>query len=134
DSVSAGERITFRNQEQLVVLSAAASLTERVRIIATVVVLPMHPSPVVAKQLATLDVLSGGRLTVGVGVGGREHDYRAAHAGFDRRLARLDEQVGELRRLWRGEPPFEGAEAVGPPPTQAEGPPIWSSSLGPKSL
>ena len=71
-SLSAGERITYHNQEQLVILSAAAALTERVRVIATIVILPMHPVPLVAKQAATLDVLSAGRFTLGLGVGGRE--------------------------------------------------------------
>ena len=69
-SISCGERITFRNQEMMVVNAAAAALTERVRVFVNLVVLPFHPVPVIAKQLATLDVLSGGRVTVGVGVGG----------------------------------------------------------------
>jgi len=133
-SVSVGERITFRNQEQAVLLSAAAALTQRVRIVATIVILPLHPIPLAAKRAATLDVLSGGRLTVGVGVGGREHDYRAAGAPFERRFERLDAGVAELRRLWAGEPPFDGADAVGPRPVQPGGPPILCSSLGPKSL
>lgn len=133
-SVSVGERITFRNQEQLVLLAAAAALTQRVRIVATVVVLPLHPVALVAKQMATLDVLSSGRLTVGVGVGGREHDYRAVDTSFDHRLSRLDAGVATLRALWAGTPPFEGADPVGPPPVQAGGPPILCSSLGPQSL
>src|SRR6202035_2883075 len=92
-SLSAGERVTYHNQDQLVVLSAAAALTERVRVIATIVILPMHPAPVVAKQAATLDVLSGGSFTVGLGVGGRKHDYRAAGMSFARRWPTLDESV-----------------------------------------
>jgi alkanesulfonate monooxygenase SsuD/methylene tetrahydromethanopterin reductase-like flavin-dependent oxidoreductase (luciferase family) len=133
-SLSAGERITYRNQEQLVILSAAAALTERVRIIATIVILPMHPVPLVAKQAATLDVLSAGRFTLGLGVGGRAHDYQAAGMPFDRRLPRLDESVAAIRRLWAGEAPFEGADPVGPAVVQSGGPPLWCSSFGPKSL
>jgi alkanesulfonate monooxygenase SsuD/methylene tetrahydromethanopterin reductase-like flavin-dependent oxidoreductase (luciferase family) len=134
NSLSAGERVTYHNQEQLVTLSAAAALTERVRVVATIVILPMHPAPVVAKQAATLDVLTGGRFTLGLGVGGREHDYRAAGMTFERRLQRLDESVDTIRRLWAGEPPFEGADPVGPPVVQEGGPPLWCSSFGPKSL
>jgi alkanesulfonate monooxygenase SsuD/methylene tetrahydromethanopterin reductase-like flavin-dependent oxidoreductase (luciferase family) len=134
NSISAGERVTYHNQDQLVALSAAAALTERVRVIATIVILPMHPVSLVAKQAATLDVLSGGRFTLGLGVGGREHDYRAAGTTFERRLPRLDESVVEIRRLWAGQPPFEGADPVGPPVVQDGGPPLWCSSFGPKSL
>jgi alkanesulfonate monooxygenase SsuD/methylene tetrahydromethanopterin reductase-like flavin-dependent oxidoreductase (luciferase family) len=133
-SVAVGERITFRNQEQMVMLSAAAALTTRVRVMATIVIVPMHPVALVAKQAATLDVLSGGRLTLGVGVGGREHDYRAVEAAFDHRLSRLDAGVARLRRLWAGEAPFPGADVVGPQPVQRGGIPILCSSLGPKSL
>src|SRR5258708_39647359 len=69
-SIAVGERVTFRNQDQMVTLSAAAALTDRVRVMATIVILPMHPVALIAKQAATLDVLSGGRLTLGVGIGG----------------------------------------------------------------
>lgn len=133
-SVSCGERITFRNQEVLVTNAAAAALTERARVFVNIAVLPMHPVAVVAKQLATLDVLADGRLDVGVGVGGREHDFRAAEAPFARRHSRLDEQVAELRRLWAGKPPFEGADPVGPPPVQPGGPRILAAAMGPKSM
>ena len=75
-SVSAGERITFHNPELLVTNTAAAALTERVQVITNITVLPLHRPALLAKQLATLDVLAGGRLVVGVGVGGREQDYR----------------------------------------------------------
>ena len=82
--------------------AAAAALTERVRVFVNLVVLPMHPIPVVAKELATLDVLSGGRVTLGVGIGGREHDYLASGSTMERRHQRLDDGVAELRRLWAG--------------------------------
>lgn len=133
-SVSAGERITFTNPELIATLAAAAAVTERVRVIANVLVLPMHPVAVVAKQTATLDQLSDGRFTLGVGVGGRGHDYRAAGSPQDRRHARLDEGVAELRRLWAGEPPFDGADPVEPAPVQPGGPPLWAGSLGPKGI
>lgn len=134
DSLSVGERITFHNQEQTVVLSAAAALTNRVRIISTITILPMHPVGLVAKRAATLDVLSGGRLTLGLGVGGREDDYRAAGSTFDHRLTRLDEGVARLRALWAGEAPDTGGDAIGPSPVQPGGPPLLCSSFGPKSL
>jgi alkanesulfonate monooxygenase SsuD/methylene tetrahydromethanopterin reductase-like flavin-dependent oxidoreductase (luciferase family) len=133
-SISAGERITFHNPELLVTNTAAAALTERVRIIMNLTVLPLHSMAMLAKQLATVDVLSGGRLEVGVGVGGREQDYRAVGAPFGGRHDRLDQGVTELRRLWSGGPAYEGGQPVGPAPVQKGGPPILAGALGPKSM
>ncbi len=133
-SISCGERITFHNQELLVTNAAAAALTEKVRVFVNLVVLPTHPIPVIAKQLATMDVLCDGRLTLGVGIGGREHDYRAASSSMAHRHQRLDDGVAELRRLWAGEAPFESADPVGPSCVQPGGPPILAGAMGPKAL
>jgi alkanesulfonate monooxygenase SsuD/methylene tetrahydromethanopterin reductase-like flavin-dependent oxidoreductase (luciferase family) len=133
-SVSCGERVTFRNQEMLVTLAAAAAVTERVRVFANLVVAPFHSPVEIAKALATIDVLCDGRLSVGVGVGGREHDYKAVGSTFERRHARLDAAVGEVRKLWSGRPPFEGADPVGPSPVQGDRVEILAGAMGPKSL
>lgn len=135
-SLAAGERISFPNPEILVTLSAAAAVTERVRILFNVLVLPMHATLLAAKQVATLDVLSGGRVVLGVGVGGREEDYRALGARFDRgRWARLEQGVALLRRAWAGERVVEGAlGAVEPRPLQPGGPEILAGSLFPQSI
>src|SRR6266481_6067491 len=84
-TLAAGERIAFPNQEMMVTMAAAAAVTERVRLAFTLVVLP------------------AGRVTVGIGVGGREEDYRAVGAPFTKRLGRMEEQVALLRRVWSGE-------------------------------
>lgn len=128
-SLAAGERIAFPNQEMMVTMSAAAAVTERVRLAFTLVVLPMHSTLLMAKQLATMDVLSDGRVTVGIGVGGREEDYRAAGASFARRLTRMEEQVALMRRAWAGESVMEGMAPIGPKPRQAGGPEILAGSL-----
>lgn len=133
-TLAAGERISFPNQECLVMLSAAAALTRRVRIFATVFVLPMHDPVWLAKQVATLDVLCGGRCVLGVGAGAREEDYRSVGASFARRHARMAESVATLRRIWRGEPAFAGAQPVGPAPVQAGGPPILVGALAPRAI
>ena len=133
-SLACGERITFHNLEMRALLAAGAALTSRVRIVPALYVLPIHPAALVAKEVATLDVLSGGRVTVCVGVGGREQDYRALGVPFERRFAVLDAQVAELRRLWACEPAFDGAPAIGPECVQKGGPPIWSGAMGPRSL
>jgi alkanesulfonate monooxygenase SsuD/methylene tetrahydromethanopterin reductase-like flavin-dependent oxidoreductase (luciferase family) len=134
NSLAVPERITFTSHDCVVQLAAAAALTERVRLWTTIVILPAHDAVAVAKQMASVDVLSDGRLTVGVGVGGREHDYRAVSASTARRWARMDEQVATMRRIWAGEPPFEGADPVGPPPAQAGGPPLIAGVMGPKAI
>src|SRR5262245_58345209 len=102
-SISVGQRIAFPSHELVTTLAFAAAATERVRILPTVAVLPIHDPIRFAKQMATVDVLSGGRLTVGVGVGGREDEYQSAWVPFAGRFARLDEQVEMMRRVWRGE-------------------------------
>lgn len=133
-TLAAGERLAFPNQEMMVTMAAAAAVTERVRLAFTLVVLPLHSTLLMAKQLATMDVLSGGRVTVGVGIGGREEDYRAAGAPFGKRLARMEEQVATMRRAWAGEGVLEGVNPIGPPPVQPNGPEILAGSLFPKSI
>lgn len=132
-SVSAGERVTFSNPEMVASLAAAAAVTTRVRIMTNVWVLPVHQMPMVAQQVGTLDQLAPGRLVLGVGVGGREHDYLSLGSTMERRHARLDGQVAELRRLLAGEPPFEGADPVGPTLTGGM-PEILAGAMGPKAI
>ncbi|HRW38223.1 MAG TPA: LLM class flavin-dependent oxidoreductase [Aquihabitans sp.] len=132
-SVSAGERIAFDNLDGFTLVTAAAALTERARVAFNVVVAPWHAPALLAKELASIDVLSGGRLDVAVGVGGREQDYRALGQDTTRRFDRLDAAVAELRRLWAGGDVVDGA-AVGPTPVQPGGPPLLCSGTGPRSL
>ena len=132
-SVSAGERITFHNLEGITLCTAAAMLTERVRVFVNVAVAPWHAPAMLAKQLATIDVLSNGRVDLAVGVGGREQDYAALGSPFARRHARVDETVAELKRLWAGGAAADGS-TIGPDTVQAGGPPVLCSGMGPKSL
>jgi len=133
-SLAVPERVTYPSHHWLVELSAAAALTERVRLWTTIVIAPAHDAVELAKQLASVDRLCEGRLTAGIGVGGREHDYRAISARFDHRWGRMDEQVATMRSIWAGEPPFAGADPVGPPPVQEGGPPFVAGVMGPKAL
>lgn len=133
-SLAVPERVTYTSHSWIAQLAAAAAVTERIELWTTIVVLPAHDAVDVAKQLASVDQLSNGRLTVGVGVGGREHDYRAIGGSFTNRWERLDDQVATMRRIWGGVPPFAGADLVGPPPIQPDGPRIISGAMGPKSL
>lgn len=133
-SISCGERITGPTLEMRNVLAAAAAVTERVRIVPSLYVLPMHNAVWAAKEVATLDVLSDGRVTLCVGVGGRDKDYQAVGAEFRDRFRRMDKQVATMRDIWSGTPPFEGADPVGPTPVQNGGPPVLAGSMGPKSI
>lgn len=133
-SLSCGERISGYTYEMRVILSAAAAVTERVRIVPSLYVLPMTDAVRAAKEIATLDVLSEGRVTVCVGVGGREDDYRAVNANFKNRFQRMDDQIATMKKIWAGEPAFEGGDEIGPRPFQAGGPPILVGAMGEKSI
>ncbi|WP_347136850.1 LLM class flavin-dependent oxidoreductase [Parahaliea mediterranea] len=134
-SLSCGERVHGPTYDMRVLLSAAAVATSRVKITPTLYVLPMHPAVAVAKEVATMDILSGGRLEqVCVGYGGREQDYRALHQNMRGRYQRMDQQVEELRRVWAGEEIIPGAGAIGPAPTRSGGPRLLAGALGPKSI
>lgn len=133
-SLAVPERVTYTSHALVPQLAAAAALTDRVRLWTTIVVLPAHSPAQVAKDMASVDQIASGRLTVGVGVGGREADYRALGAPFERRWQRMDDAVAEMRRIWAGEPPFEGADPIGPPPVQPGGPPLVAGVMGPKAL
>lgn len=95
--------------EPLVLLTYVAARTERIHLGISVLILAMRNPVVAAKMLGDLQVLSRGRLTVGVGAGWLREEFEALHADFDRRGAATDEYVAILRHLWDGRPePFEG--------------------------
>lgn len=133
-SLAVPERITFTSHSLVVQLAGAAALTERVRLWTTLIVLPAHNEVQVAKDMASVDQLASGRLTLGVGVGGREQDYRAIGGDFSRRWQRMDAQVARMQRIWAQEPPFDGSDPVGPAPLQPGGPPFVAGVIGPKAL
>jgi alkanesulfonate monooxygenase SsuD/methylene tetrahydromethanopterin reductase-like flavin-dependent oxidoreductase (luciferase family) len=132
-SISAGERITYDNLDGFTLCSAAAAVTERVRVLVNAVILPWHAPALVATQLASMDVLSGGRLEVAVGVGVREQDFAAVGVPMDGRFGRLDRAVAEVRRLWAGGE-AAGGGVVGPAPLQPGGPRILSTATHARSL
>jgi probable F420-dependent oxidoreductase len=118
--------------EALMTLSHLAAVTSRVTLGTEVLVLPQRQPTLVAKQVSTLDTLSGGRVRLGVGVGWQESEYAALGEDFHTRGARMDEAIRLLRACW-SEPriDFEGAHyrmvamAMEPKPPQAGRLPIW---------
>ena len=133
-SIAAGERISFYNPDMTAALSAAAVLTKRVKVVSGVFVPMLHHPVMLAKQLATIDLLSGGRFVAGLGVGGRDQDYQSVDAPLGRRLTRLAKSVETMRRVWRGDPVVEGAFPVGPAPVQEGGPKLLAGSLTVESI
>ncbi len=110
-SVVVTDRVVAQALEPLTVLALAAGATQRVRLMTSVVIAPARETTLLARQAATLDALSDGRFTLGIGIGVRENDYRATGFAFHRRGRRLDEQLAMLRRLWAGE---QLSEDIGP--------------------
>lgn len=135
DSVWVGDHISFTTPilDPLMQLLQVAILSPRLEIGTGVYLLPLrHPTPV-AKQVATLDVLSEGRLIFGVGVGGEfAQEFAACGVPLNERGARLSEGIEVLRKLWSGAPvshegrfyPFPEVQLL-PAPAQPGGPPVW---------
>jgi probable F420-dependent oxidoreductase len=95
--------------EPISFLSAVAARTSRIRLSTFVLIAPLRPALLLAKQLATLDVISKGRVTIGLGVGWQEPEFRAAGAEFEGRFVDLEETIGAMRALWAPPPAaFEG--------------------------
>jgi alkanesulfonate monooxygenase SsuD/methylene tetrahydromethanopterin reductase-like flavin-dependent oxidoreductase (luciferase family) len=130
-----GERMAFDNPETLTLMGALAAWTDRVRLVTTVMVPQLHDPVMLAKALATGDMLCGGRLTVGLGVGGRVEDYRAVGADPATQTMRgVAESVAVMKRVWTGEKITESVLPVGPAPVQSGGPPLLVGTIGPKTV
>jgi probable F420-dependent oxidoreductase len=136
DSLWVGDHVSFPLPilDPLLQLAQAAVVSRRLTLGTSVYLLPLrHPAPV-AKQVATLDHMTEGRLIFGVGVGGEfPKEYEVCGVPHGERGARLTEGVGVLRQLWTGEKVSRAGKlyagfsdvAMQPPPRQAGGPPIW---------
>jgi alkanesulfonate monooxygenase SsuD/methylene tetrahydromethanopterin reductase-like flavin-dependent oxidoreductase (luciferase family) len=110
------DRIAYGNYESLITLAAAAAVTERVKLVTDILLAPLRTNTALfAKQAATVDSLSGGRLVLGLAVGGRKDDYELSHADFATRGRVFDEQLAELTKMWAG-------EQVGPAPANGKRP------------
>jgi len=127
--------------EVLTFLAAVAAWTSRVRLQTSVLVLPQREPLLVAKQAAEVDVLSGGRLRMGVGIGWAETEFAALGAAFGDRGARLTEAIALLRACWSQEPvSFDGRYSslhemsMLPKPVTPGGPPIIVGASAPKAL
>lgn len=124
--------LEFPWYEPLVVLSAIAAVTERIKLSTGILISPLRPAVLLAKQLATLDVLSHGRVEIGLGVGWQREEYEASGIPFEGRFGRLEEQIKICRLLWSQAPAAFSGKTVSfakihawPRPFQIAGIPIW---------
>lgn len=128
------DRLVYDNPEPLVALAATAGATHRVRVQTEVLLTPLRDTALLAKQVATLDRISGGRLVLGLGVGGRADDHLAAGVDLHTRGRRMNDQLAQLRSLWSGEPFGPDCGPIGPAPTRPGGPPILIGGFRPAAL
>jgi alkanesulfonate monooxygenase SsuD/methylene tetrahydromethanopterin reductase-like flavin-dependent oxidoreductase (luciferase family) len=103
-SLAVLDRVVFPLHEPLVTLATVAGSTDRIRLLASIVIGPTRETTLLARQAASLDALSGGRFSLGVGIGVRRDDYAATDQPFHTRGKRLDQQLATLRRIWAGDP------------------------------
>jgi alkanesulfonate monooxygenase SsuD/methylene tetrahydromethanopterin reductase-like flavin-dependent oxidoreductase (luciferase family) len=107
------DRLVYGNYESLVSLAAAAAVTERIELVTDLLIAPLRTNTaLLAKQAATVDSLSGGRLTLGLAVGGRPDDFETGGVDFTRRGEIFQQQLEELTSIWKGD------GGVGPVPRQ----------------
>jgi alkanesulfonate monooxygenase SsuD/methylene tetrahydromethanopterin reductase-like flavin-dependent oxidoreductase (luciferase family) len=116
-SIGVFDRLRYHGLDPLATLSTCAGVTEDVELATSIVAGPLRRDAMLAKKAASLDVLSDGRLTLGMALGARRDDYEAVDVDFERRGREFDEQLSRLRDYWEG-------DDVGPDPVQDGGPTI----------
>ena len=127
--------------DPIISLAYVASQMKKIRIGTAIINLPYHTPSVLAKQLATLDIISGGRLDVGIGLGWSEDEYIATNVEFKDRGERVDEFLKCIKKLWtEDEPEFNGKHyklpksVVNPKPVQKPHPPITVGGFTPQTF
>jgi alkanesulfonate monooxygenase SsuD/methylene tetrahydromethanopterin reductase-like flavin-dependent oxidoreductase (luciferase family) len=124
------DRLVYDSYEPLVALAAAAAVTERIGLATTILIAAYRGNTaLLAKQLASLDRLSRGRLVVGVAAGGREDDFAVSGVPYSGRGRRLDGMLSEMRQVWTG----VGCATIGPRPPRS-GPPILVGGHSPAAM
>ena len=135
--ITQGEHVFFYGPTTngLIALAAAAGATDTIKLMTSITLIPLYPPALLAKQVASLDNVSGGRFHLGVGVGGEfAKEFEACGVPVKERGARTDESLEVMRKLWtEDEVSFEGrfttlsGVTLTPKPTQKPHPPIWVS-------
>lgn len=128
------DRLVYDNPEPLVALAVLAGATSRIRVQTEVLLAPLRDTALLAKQAATLDRMTGGRLVLGLGIGGRDDDHQVTGVDLRTRGRRLDEQMAVMRRLWSGEPYSDDVGTIGPAPSRPGGPEVLFGGFKPAAL
>lgn len=128
------DRLVYPSYEILATFAACAAVTTRIRLMTTVLLETLRHPGILAKQAATIDVLSNGRLTLGVGVGAREDDFLAAPASFHDRGKRLEQDIVWMKKIWSGERLSDQIAPIGPRPVQPGGPELLIGGYSDKAI
>jgi probable F420-dependent oxidoreductase len=115
-SLATIDRIAYPSYESLTALAAAAAVTERIELMTNILLAPTRNPVLLAKEAASVDQVSGGRLTLGLAVGSREDDFAAAEQDFATRGRRFDRDLETMHGAWRGESAGGSTVAPGPKP------------------
>jgi alkanesulfonate monooxygenase SsuD/methylene tetrahydromethanopterin reductase-like flavin-dependent oxidoreductase (luciferase family) len=119
-SLATIDRVAYPNHDSLIAMAAAAAVTERIGLVTNVVVATTRNPVLLAKEAASVVQISGGRLTLGVAVGGREDDNLASRTEFRNRRDYLEDMLGIMRKAWKGEPVEGSPKPVSPKPLRGE--------------
>ena len=126
--------------ESLIALTIAATATSKVQLGTSIIVMPQREPVLLSKQLAAIDVASGGRLILGAGVGWLEQEFNYLGADYDNRGARFDEWLALMRALWNGEGAFRGESKsiedalFAPLPSRRDKTPVWIGGNSPLAI
>jgi alkanesulfonate monooxygenase SsuD/methylene tetrahydromethanopterin reductase-like flavin-dependent oxidoreductase (luciferase family) len=134
ETVAVVDEIVSENYESLTTLAAAAALTRHARLMTVVIAGPTRNTAILAKQAASIDALSGGRLSLGLGVGELVEDFSAVGVDLRRRGKLFDEQLAMLKRIWSGEAMGESGRPIGPLPVQPGGPELLIGGWAPRAM
>ncbi len=127
-SLATIDRIAYPSYESLTALAAAAGATERIGLVTNVLLEPTRNPVMLGKEAASLDQLSNGRFTLGIGVGARQDDFDAVGLPFNDRGKRMDQDLELMHRVWKGELVNGAQKAIGPTPVNGTVPILMGGS------
>ena len=133
-SVTILDRLVYPNFEALTTLAAVGAVTQRVRLMTSVLLAPLRNPAMLAKMAASVDALSNGRLTLGLGIGGRADDFEAAGVSMKRRGRIFEEELALMRRVWSGQAVSDTIGSIGPKVVSPNGPEILIGGYSPDAV